>query len=283
MKTTSLRINDNEINKLKDFISENNFRKLTPKSKYELLRIKDDEISIVLYKSGKLVHNGSIASKNVINSILEREEVFDFIIGSDETGKGEWYGPLVVVATALSSDDILLLRKIGVKDSKTIKKHKLIELAKKLRNMSFARHSITLMPETYNELYSKFQKENKNLNDLMAWAHSTVIQSLLEKIEFDKAKVIIDKFDFEKTEYRLKNIDKTNLKIIQKSGAESETAVAAASIIAKYIFETEIEKLNREYGINLKQAKPEDINTDIITIVAKKHFKNVKNILKNPD
>jgi ribonuclease HIII len=278
MKTTSLTINTNEINKLKDFITENNFRELTTKSEYELLRIKDGEINIVLYKSGKLVHNGSISSKNIINSILEREKAFDFIIGSDETGKGEWYGPLVVVATALSSDDILLLRRIGVKDSKTIKKHKLIELAKKLRNMSFARHSITLMPETYNELYSKFKKENKNLNDLMAWAHSTVIQSLLEKIEFNKAKVIIDKFDFEKTEYRLKNIDKTNLKIIQKSGAESETAVAAASIIAKYIFETEIEKLNRKYGINLKQSKPEDIDTDIIAIVAKKHFKNVKNV-----
>lgn len=276
MKTTSLKINDSETIRLKQFISENNLKEVNTTSEYELFRIKDGQINIIVYKSGKLVHNGSIASKKIIDTILEREEEFDFIIGSDETGKGEWYGPLVVVAAALSTEDILKLRKIGVKDSKTIKKAKLLELAKELRNMSFARHSITLMPETYNELYAKFQKENKNLNDLMAWAHSTVIQSLLEKIEFEKAKVIIDKFDFEKTEYRLKNVDKTNLQIIQKSGAESETAVAAASIIAKYIFESEIDK---EYGINLRNSKPQEIKPEILLKVAKIHFKNVQNYI----
>ncbi|MCE7698806.1 MAG: hypothetical protein K8E24_008255 [Methanobacterium paludis] len=124
-------------------------------------------------------------------------------------------------------------------------------------------------------------RENKNLNDMMAWAHSAVIQDLLEKIRFKKAKVVIDKFDFEKTRYRLEKVDKTNLKIIQKSGAESETAVAAASIIAKYIFEKEVDKLNRKYNMNLRKSKPEDIKRDLLPEVGKIHFKNVKKCLKD--
>ena len=281
MKITSLTINAHEIENLKSFISQKGLKKVDVTNEYELLRVKDGNISIVLYKSGKLVHNGSDDSKIVINAILEREEVYDYILGSDETGKGEWYGPLVVVATALSSKDILNLRKLGVRDSKTIKKTRLMEIAEELKKMSFERQSIILRPKKYNDLYSKFQRENKNLNDMMAWAHSAVIQDLLGKIQFKNAKVVIDKFDFEKTHYRLEKVDKTNLKIIQKSGAESETAVAAASIIAKYIFEREVDKLNRKYNIDLRKSKPEDIKQGLLSEVAKIHFKNVKKCLKD--
>jgi len=274
--TTSLNLNKNEIKNLKNFLSKNKVKKIDTKSKYELIRVKDGEINLILYKSGKLVYNESNSSLNIINSVLEKEKEFDYIIGSDETGKGEWYGPLIVVATALTSKDILKLRKIGVKDSKTINRNKIFEIAKKLRNMSFERHSIILNPTTYNDLYVQFKIENKNLNDLMAWAHSSVIQNLLEKIEYCKAKVIIDKFDFEKTEYRLKNINRTNLEIIQKSEAESETPVAAASIIAKYLFEIEVNKLNEKYKIDLRSSNPKGINPKILPNVAKTHFKNVK-------
>ena len=114
---------------------------------------------------------------------------------------------------------------------------------------------------------------------MMAWAHSVVIQKLLTTIEFEKAKVVIDKFDYDKTEYRLEKIDKTNLEIIQKSGAESETAVAAASIIAKYIFEREVDKLNNLYNIDLRNSKPKDLNPNLLSMVAKIHFKNVKQYL----
>ena len=281
MKVTSLTLNAHEIENLKSFISQRGLKKAIPTTEYELLRVKDGNISIVLYKSGKLVHNGSEDSKRVTNAILEREEVYDYILGSDETGKGEWYGPLVVVATALSAEDILNLRKMGVRDSKTIKKTKLMEIAEELKKMSFERQSIVLRPRKYNDLYSKFQRENKNLNDMMAWAHSAVIQDLLGKIQFKNAKVVIDKFDFEKTHYRLEKVDKTNLKIIQKSGAESETAVAAASIIAKYIFEKEVDKLNRKYNIDLRKSKPEDMKPDLLPEVGKIHFKNVKKCLKD--
>ena len=145
--------------------------------------------------------------------------------------------------------------------------------------MDFQRYSVILNPRSYNKLYSKLQREGKSLNDMMAWAHSVVIKELIEKIEFKKVKVVIDKFDFEKTEYRLENVDKRNLEIIQKSGGESEIPVAAASIIAKYLFELEVDKLNEKYQINLRKVKPKDISLDVLPTVAKVHFKNIKNIL----
>ena len=79
----------------------------------------------------------------------------------------------------------------------------------------------------------------------------------------------------------MKRLIKPTSRIIQKSGAESETAVAAASIIAKYIFEKEVDKLNRKYNINLRKSKPEDMKPDLLPEVGKIHFKNVKKCLKD--
>ena len=87
---------------------------------------------------------------------------------------------------------------------------------------------------------------------------------------------MIDQFDVKKMEHRLEKIDKTNLEIIQKTGGESETSVAAASIIAKYLFEQEVDKLDKKYGLKLRNSKPQDIDHDILPKVAKIHFKNVK-------
>lgn len=280
MTTTSIQLNENEIEKLKNLASTRKLKNTKSSSEYELLRIKDGDISLILYTSGKVVHNGSENSIQVLNSIFNKEKDFDFIIGSDETGKGEWYGPLVVVATALTPEEILELKMLGIKDSKKIKKTQILKLAESLKKKDFERYSIILNPETYNEFYSKLRKEGRNLNDMMAWSHSVVINELIKKVNFEKAKVVIDKFDFEKTEYRLeRKVDKTNLEVIQKTGGESEIPVAAASIIAKYLFESEVDKLNEKYHINLRESTPEDISSDILPNVSKIHFKNVKKFI----
>lgn len=279
MTSFSLSLNNQEIKLLKNLIEKKGLKTRNLTNQYELLRVKDQHLNIVVYKSGKLVHNGSDASNKILDAILIKEENYDYILGSDETGKGEWYGPLVIAATALSPDEIIELRKLGVRDSKTIKRPQLLKLAETIIKMDFKRRSITLTPTTYNKLYSDFKKEGKNLNDLMAWSHSRVIKELLDKIEFKNAKIIIDKFDFEKTEYRMKGIENSKLKVIQKTGGESETSVAAASIIAKYIFESEVDKLNHEYQIDLRKSKPGDIKPDILPEVAKIHFKNVEKFL----
>jgi ribonuclease HIII len=273
---SSIQLDDEEIKKMKSLIEEKGLKKSKITNQYELLRVKDKNFNFVLYKSGKLVHNGNETSINFLNEILQIEDNYDYILGSDETGKGEWFGPLVVVATALKPDEIHELRKLGVRDSKNIKKPQLLKLAKNIIKLDFIRQSIIIPPKTYNIRYSELNKENKSLNDLMAWAHVKVIQKILGQIEFSNAKVIIDKFDYKKTEHQLEKINKTNLEVIQKSGAESETSVAASSIIAKYLFEKEVDKLDKEYGLNLRKSKPEDIDSVILSNVAKIHFKNVQ-------
>jgi ribonuclease HIII len=276
----SLSLDSSEIEILKAYIEKHKLYQEPVKSEYELLRIKDKDINIIVYKSGKVVYIDNHASRRIMGAVLQKEENYDFILGSDETGKGEWYGPLVVVGTALTPEDILELRKMGVRDSKTIKKSSLMKLAPKIMNMGFIRQSVVITPETYNQLYREFSKEKKSLNDLLAWAHSAEIKDLLKRIEFHNAKVVIDRFDSAKMGYRLENIDKANLEVIQKPGGESEIPVAAASIIAKYLFEKEVDKLDHKYALDLRNYKPEDIEPDLLPRVAKIHFKNVARALK---
>ena len=271
----SLSINISELEKLKGLILKRKLTRELTKSNYELLRIKENNINIIVYKSGKIVHNDTEESKKLIESILKKDTEYDYILGSDETGKGEWFGPLVVVATALTPEEIVELRKLGVQDSKRFKKEQIMKIAKKIINMKFVRNSLPLTPKTYNRMYNEFKNEDKNLNEMLAWAHSAIIKKTLKQIKYSKAKVVIDKFDYEKTEYRLENVDKTNLKVIQKTGGKSEIPVATASIIAKYLFEINVDKLNEMYDIDLRKSKPEDINPNILPFVAKLHFKNV--------
>jgi len=106
----SLAISNDEFENLKGIIREEKLNCESVKNSYELLRIKENDIVIIVYRSGKVVYNDSDASKQIINSILIKDFEYDFILGSDETGKGEWFGPLVVVATALTPDEIVDLR-----------------------------------------------------------------------------------------------------------------------------------------------------------------------------
>ncbi len=276
MGINSLTLSENEIKKFKEVILYNNLKDIPVTNKYELIRIKDQNINLILYSTGKLVFNESKETLNILNSILEKETGYDYFLGSDETGKGEWYGPLVVVVTALRPEEIIKLRILGVKDSKTMNTSKIMETAKNIMEMKIPYQSIILNPASYNKLYFEFKNENKTLNDLMAWAHSRVIHKLLDKLEFNQAKVVIDKFDHKKTENRLGILDENRIKVIQKTKAETETPVAAASIIAKYLFEKEVNGLNEKYELNLKNTSPEEINPEIIQDVAKIHFKNVK-------
>ena len=279
MANTSLMLNNHEINELENLINSNKLKKIPVTNNYESLRVKDGKINFILYKTGKLVYTVNDTGRKLLNTILEREGDYDYILGSDETGKGEWYGPLVIVTTALTSEEIIELRLVGVKDSKSIKKPQIIKLAKKIIEMDFTWQSIILKPRTYNNLYNQFHDEGKSLNDIMAWAHSKVIQQTLALLKFRKAKVVIDKFDYKKTDYRLKSIDQTGLEIIQMTGGESETPVAAASIIAKYLFEKTVDELNEKYNVNLRDVKPENVKPELLRETAKLHFRNVQKLL----
>lgn len=270
----SLILSQIEIENLQEFIKKNKLKTLSPTNKYEKIRLKDGRIQLILYNTGKLVFNDLEETQEILNLILELQTKYDLYLGSDEAGKGEWYGPLVVVATALEPEEIKKLRLWGVKDSKTMKTPKVMEIAHIILEHKIPHQTLILTPATYNRLYKNFKNQGKTLNDLLAWAHSRVIQDLTNRLKFKKAYLVIDKFDQKKMDLQLKKMDLTGVDMVQLSGGESETAVAAASIIAKYHFEREVERLNNKYGIDLKTGPTIDV--EIVGQVAKEHFANVK-------
>jgi ribonuclease HIII len=172
-------------------------------------------------------------------------------------------------------------RLMGVRDSKDIKKEVLLELAEEIIRLKPRYRSRILMPETYNKMQKQFEKEGKNINELLAWAHSASIKDVLDLLSYKRVKLVIDKFDVEKTYERLAGIDRTKVEIIQKSKGESEIPVAAASIIAKRAFEKSVDELNKQYNLNLRRQNPSDINPETLPLVAKSHFKNVKPYLQS--
>lgn len=277
----SIQLSKSEADKLENIILKKSINTQSTKSQYEKLRVKQGNLNFILYNSLKLVFNDSNEMSELLNDLIIKEEIFDYFIGSDETGKGEWYGPLVIVAVALNSKQIKQFRLKGVQDSKRMKLSKIYEIAENtLQQQNLVYHKLILRPKKYNDLYFEFTNEKKNLNDLMAWGHSVVIKEVLSKINSENQiiKVIIDKFDFQKTEFRLKNLKSTNIKIIQKSKGESEIPVALASIIAKYYFEKEVMDLNKLYHLDLKKIQPQNLlnlTKEILFNIAKIHFKNV--------
>jgi len=277
----SLSISLTELEKLRNAILETGLKRTNPKSEYELLRIEDKDISIIVYKSGKVVHNDTDASRRVIDKILERERDYDLLLGSDEVGKGEWYGPLVVVCAAITPPDILRLRKIGVKDSKLLARAQIERLASEIIGKGTIYRDVTLMPETYNKMYAEFQREQKSLNDMMAWSHATAISSTLAYVSPGRTKIVIDKFDVKKTDLRLESakVKSENVEIIQSSKGDTELPVSVASVIAKSLFEKKVDDLNKIVGVDLRSAKPKDIDPEVLPTVAKLHFSNVRAVL----
>ena len=277
----SIQLTEIEASKLEELISSRKIIIQKSKSQYEKIRIKEGNLNFILYNTLKLSFEESDDMLKLINEISAKEMFYEYIVGSDETGKGEWYGPLVVVALALKSNQINEYRLWGATDSKSLPISKIYDLAMKViaeRGVLF--HKLILRPKKYNDLYLKFMGENKNLNDLMAWAHSAVIKDVLSEINYGgiRLKIIIDKFDYKKTEYRLRDLKSSNLKIIQKSKGESEIPVALASIIAKYYFEQEVKFLNQQYNVDLKRMSPqflENLPKKMVYNIAKIHFKNV--------
>jgi ribonuclease HIII len=274
----SIKLSNFEFSEFKKYFKNKEFEKESLKSDNEALRIKNNDYNFILYKSNSLVFKDTEKMRELLNEILKEASPFNFIIGSDEAGKGEWYGPLVIVAVGVKPDNLINYRFSGVKDSKSLSKRKIKKLSEEfLNDDSIKFERIVLSPNTYNDLYFKFTKEDKNLNDLMAWAHSKAIENLLKRLKSSdqKIKIIIDKFDFKKLDKRLEFIKDQNIKIIQKTKGESEIPVAMAAILAKQFFEDEIEVLNEKYDIKLKKEDPEELSKEILYDVAKVHFKNV--------
>jgi len=173
-------------------------------------------------------------------------------VGTDESGKGDFFGSLVVCGFVMEEKFRKEFVKLGIQDSKKIKDDKITKIAeslyKKYRN-NF--EVIVLNPLKYNELYLKFRAQNKKLNELLAWMHGRVILNLHQRTNFEGA--VIDKFAKEHIlTQSLKDLKKITL--TQQVRAEDDIAVACASIIARYNFNRSIERLSKQFSIELPKG-----------------------------
>ena len=201
--------------------------------------------------------------------------------GSDESGKGDYFGPLVVATFVCHKSEVGRLTEMGVKDSKKLTDIKLKSIAEALIKGFRGRFQyLALMPVKYNELYQKFSVRKPGLNEMLAWMHSKVIDELYQREKFDY--VLIDKFanDGLIRYYLNKNSDLTNDMIKIETKAEVDTAVACASIIARYLYLKNMDELSEKFGFKLLkgaskqvQALRRAIPIDIQPQLVKMHFK----------
>jgi ribonuclease HIII len=211
------------------------------------------------------------------------------IIGTDESGKGDYFGPLVSAGAYVDEHSAKLLKFEGVRDSKKLSDAKNEELAQKIITICKDKYSvIEISPEKYNDLYDQFVKEKKNLNTLLAWGHAKAIEELLAKVQCGNA--IADQFADERFILSKLQEKGKKLNLIQMHKAEENIAVAAASILARARFLQKLSKLSSEYGIELpKGSSINVINTaknivaihgrNVLRKVAKLHFKTTNQVL----
>jgi ribonuclease HIII len=206
-------------------------------------------------------------------------------IGTDEAGKGDYFGPLVVTAVHLQGQLRQQVAHIGVMDSKRLADARLVDMARRLRGV-LGDHTATVVigPPRYNELMSGPRR--RGLNDLLAWAHGRAVHDLVERgLEIDA--VVVDRFaDAAVIERQMP----PGLRILARPRAEDNPAVAAASILARATYLRQLQRLADDVGIDLRPgAGPAVIDIgralvrqhgpEVLAAVAKHHFHTTETIL----
>ncbi|MBA3602506.1 MAG: ribonuclease HIII [Parachlamydiaceae bacterium] len=278
-----------------------------PTPQYTLFLAKKSGITCTLYSSGKLMVQGKGMGEFIefyLEPLLENfsfsypnlkaatkklqtttaDEVSEIPhIGIDESGKGDFFGPLCIAGVYADSAGIARLQALGVKDSKTINDANILKLAKSIR-ATCDHHIVKINPFKYNELYAQF----KNLNTMLAWGHATVIEQLVAQTKCRN--VTVDQFANERvvlTALKRKGLD---LNLLQRHRAEEDVVVAAASILARETFLLGLEQLGKEYSLRLpKGASKATIEAgrdfvkkhgaQALCNVGKMHFKTTNSIL----
>lgn len=261
---------------------------------YTLFQAKKIGITCTFYTSGKLVVQGK-ESPAFIEYYLEPEILKAFTytysellvdytprIGVDEAGKGDFFGPLCIAGVYAGEAEIRALLEIGVKDSKTLSDVQIVKLASQIKRLT-AHHIIAISPFKYNQLYESF----KNLNLLLAWGHATAIETLVSKTGCRTA--LIDQFSKDALVERALKQKNIAMQLTQRTKAESDPVVAAASILARAAFVEGIAKLSTEIEFELPKGASSQVlvagkqllikfGLSVFDKCAKKHFKTLDQI-----
>lgn len=298
-KIYSLALTPEEADLLYGILSKGNY--IPVEVPHTRIAVKRPDLGVNLYKSNKVLVQGA-GTEDFVKFVLEAEVTRKPLygneeaafkesayphMGTDESGKGDYFGPLVVVAAYTDGKLAPKMAELGAKDCKALSDKQVFSIGKSLREFlgpgRFS--SVAIGPKKYNEL----MKKGGNLNSLLAWAHATAIESLQKKLPLcDRA--LSDKFADDRLiagNLKRKNV---SINLEQRHKAESDIAVAAASVIAREIFLGWLEKTSSERGVKLpKGASCQVIEAgklfvskfgeDCLCEVAKLHFKTTDSVL----
>jgi len=249
----SIQIEKTQITQFVELLLFDGALNLSRTNSYEFCRLKKDTGYIIIYNTGKIVST-NVSTRLFIfkhlNNLLPSTP--QLIIGSDESGKGEALGPLVVTAAAVPSSLRAKLISFGVMDSKSLSLPRIGLIYDKLIQL-INYETIEITPPIFNNKFKYYKQIGKGLNHILAESHIEVIQKLLDKTKSkQQIKVVIDQFDKDKTNKELTKIHCNNVIFEQTVRGENELAVASASIIAKHIREIWLDNKSRELGIDLR-------------------------------
>ena len=262
---------------------------------------RGEKVSVAMYTSGKLVVQGK-GTTDFVQFYLEPqllgeaklgyEHILDPTmleprIGVDESGKGDFFGPLVIAGVFVNEIAAQEMMEIGVRDSKLIKSDaRIAEIAKQIRlSEGCVTDVVAIGPEKYNQLHARM----RNVNDILGWGHARVIENLLGRV--DSPKAISDQFGNKRIIERALMERGRKIELVQRHKAESDLAVAAASIIARNEFVMRLRRLGREYGMELPKGASTAVEEaavqlvtkhgrDALAKVAKMHFRTSQKVLE---
>ncbi len=268
------------------------------------------DVNIVFYESGKLVVQGR-GTQEFVEFVLEplilqeaklgyettlNPELLVPRIGVDESGKGDFFGPLCIAGVYVNADILEQWKLAGIRDSKNIGSDKKIhDLAKLIRGTKGCVHTtVPIGNEAYNRLYAKM----RSVNTLLAWGHARVIENLMGQVHNmnpPPVKAISDQFASSKEVVKraLMALGR-DLKLEQRHKAEEDLAVAAASILARDEFVTRLNRLSKDSGVVLPKGASNPVEaaakefidkhgTEQLPKVAKMHFRTAYRVQGLPE
>lgn len=305
-QTVTLPVDPQYQQRIRDILTAADFEFFN--APHAFYRAKGTGCSAIFYRSGKLVLQGDNA--HTLAAVLGLEEPAvpepppvqsgadrfaaalalhpdpkpEAWIGQDEVGKGDYFGPLVVVAVCVERERVELLAELGVADSKSLGDKQMRAMSKDLRAV-VSHQAVVLNPEAYNRLYDKIG----NLNRLLAWAHARALEDLLAVAPATYA--LVDQFAKEHVLQRALMEAGRGITVGQRTKAESDPAVATASILARDIFLGRMDALSGAAGMTVPRGAGPPVlaagrrlvaqhGPEALARFAKLHFKTTQQILK---
>lgn len=290
--TIVFKVSDNVQKKMMEFYKDLYRDKIPP---YSLFQAQSADVIITLYQSGKVMFQGVSADieaniwkdqeKHLNNRDIDKElkNIEDkkdkkkkennvtfynmSTIGSDEVGTGDYFGPIVVTATYVNKNDEMFLRDLGVKDSKTLTDEKIIEIARELiQKIHYKTFILT------NKDFNDYTKKGYNMNKIKAILHNKVLYSIKQEFPNQYDKIIVDQFVYPQKYFEHINEAKNKVTdIFFTPRAESKClSVACSSIISRYVFLHEMDKLSKKLNVTLPKGA-NDIVDDIGAEIVKKY------------